>query len=93
MQIIRQFMAGGDYVRPVIAEMGGKNATIITDKANVEKAAYGVMRSAFGFTGQKCSACSRVYVHNDIKDKFLDKLVELTGEIKVGDPTIRENYM
>lgn len=93
MQIIRKFMAGGDYVRPVIAEMGGKNATIITDNADIEKAAYGVMRSAFGFTGQKCSACSRVYVHKDIKDKFLDKLVELTANIKVGDPTIRENYM
>jgi len=93
MQIIRKFLAGGDYVRPVIAEMGGKNATIITENADIEKAAYGVMRSAFGFTGQKCSACSRVYVQNSIKEVFLNKLVALTKSIRVGDPSIRENYM
>ena len=49
--------------RPFIAEMGGKNATIVTQHADIEKAAEGVMRAAFGFGGQKCSACSRVYVH------------------------------
>jgi 1-pyrroline-5-carboxylate dehydrogenase len=93
MSIIRKFMAGGDYVRPVVAEMGGKNATIITKNADLEKAALGVMRSAFGFTGQKCSACSRVYVQSEIKQAFLDKLVEVTEKINVGDPTIQENYM
>lgn len=93
MSIIRKFMIGGDFVRPVVAEMGGKNATIITKNADLEKAALGVMRSAFGFTGQKCSACSRVYVHSEIKQAFLDKLVEVTEKVKVGDPTIQENYV
>lgn len=93
MSIIRKFMAGGDYVRPVIAEMGGKNATIITKNADIEKAALGVMRSSFGFTGQKCSACSRVYVQSDVKEAFLNKLVELTESINVGDPTERETFV
>jgi 1-pyrroline-5-carboxylate dehydrogenase len=93
MSIIRKFTTGGSYVRPVIAEMGGKNATIVTKNADIEKAAHGVMRSAFGLTGQKCSACSRVYVQSEIKDDFLNKLVELTEQLKVGDPTVQETYV
>jgi 1-pyrroline-5-carboxylate dehydrogenase len=53
----------------------------------------GVMRSAFGLQGQKCSACSRVYVHEDVKEAFMQKLVDLTSQIKVGDPTDKENWM
>ncbi|MCB0017319.1 MAG: aldehyde dehydrogenase family protein, partial [Anaerolineales bacterium] len=94
MSIIRQFAAGGAYPRPVIAEMGGKNPTIITRKADLETAATGVMRSAFGLTGQKCSACSRVFVDNAVKDEFIARLVALTKEkITVGDPTEKQNYM
>lgn len=94
MSIIRNFATGGRFIRPVIAEMGGKNPTIITDKADLDKAALGVMRSAFGLTGQKCSACSRVYVHNSVKDDFVSRLVNLTQEkITVGDPTQKANYM
>lgn len=92
MHIIRTF-AQGQYPRPVIAEMGGKNPTIISKKADLDKAAMGVMRSAFGLQGQKCSACSRVYVHKDVKDEFMGKLLDLTGQIKVGDPTQKENWM
>jgi 1-pyrroline-5-carboxylate dehydrogenase len=73
--------------------MGGKNATIITDRADVDKAAMGVMRSAFGLQGQKCSACSRVLVHKDLKEQFTSKLLDLTKDIKVGDPTVKENWM
>jgi 1-pyrroline-5-carboxylate dehydrogenase len=51
------------------------------------------MRSAFGLQGQKCSACSRVYVDKDVKDAFMTKLVDLTSQIKVGDPTKKENWM
>ena len=51
------------------------------------------MRSAFGLQGQKCSACSRVYVHKDVKDEFEQKLLELTKQINVGDPTKKENWM
>ena len=93
MSILRNYGVAGQYARPVVAEMGGKNATIITNKADIEKAATGVMRSAFGLQGQKCSACSRVFVHEDVKEAFTQKLVELTKTIKIGDPTIKENWM
>lgn len=93
MSIMRDFAASGPYPRPVVIEMGGKNPTIISNKADLDKAAMGVMRSAFGLTGQKCSACSRVYVHQDVKDEFVNKLVDLTRQIKVGDPTEQENYV
>jgi 1-pyrroline-5-carboxylate dehydrogenase len=92
MHILRTF-AQGNFPRPVIAEMGGKNPTIISKKADLDKAALGVMRSAFGLQGQKCSACSRVYVHKDVKDEFMQKLLDLTGKINVGDPTIKDNWM
>lgn len=92
MNILRTF-AFSKYPRPVVAEMGGKNPTIVTDKADLDKAAMGVMRSAFGLQGQKCSACSRVYVHKDVKDEFMSKLRDLTQQINVGDPTVRDNFM
>ncbi len=92
MKILREF-SHSNYPRPVIAEMGGKNPTIVSNKANIDKAAMGVMRSAFGLQGQKCSACSRVYVHKDVKEQFTAKLLELTEKINVGDPTDRDNFM
>ncbi len=76
MDIIRTF-AQGQYPRPCIAEMGGKNPTIISKKADLDKAALGCMRSAFGLQGQKCSALSRIYVHKDVKDEFMEKFVGL----------------
>ncbi len=79
--------------QPVIAEMGGKNPTIISKNADLDKAAVGVMRSAFGLQGQKCSACSRVFVHKDVKDEFTAKLVDLTSKIQVGDPAVKANWM
>ncbi len=79
--------------RPFIAEMGGKNATIVTPSADLDKAAEGIMRAAFGFDGQKCSACSRVYVHDSVKDKFISKLLERTTKLKVGDPTERDTFL
>ncbi len=92
MNILRTF-PHKQYPRPVIAEMGGKNPTIISKKADLDKAALGVMRSAFGLQGQKCSACSRVYVHQDVKESFMEKLLDLTKQINVGDPTLKENWM
>ena len=65
-----------DYPRPIITEMGGKNPAIITASADLDEAAEGVMRSAFGFDGQKCSANSRVYVERSVARSFVDKLVE-----------------
>jgi 1-pyrroline-5-carboxylate dehydrogenase len=82
-----------DYPKPVIAEMGGKNPTIISRTADLEKAADGVARAAFGFGGQKCSANSRVYVERPVYDEFVQRLAERVKEIKVGDPTDRENWL
>jgi 1-pyrroline-5-carboxylate dehydrogenase len=82
-----------DHPRPIITEMGGKNPAIVTRTADLDEAAEGVMRSAFGFDGQKCSATSRVYVERSVADAFLDRLVERARRIEVGDPTRREVWM
>ena len=82
-----------DYPRPIITEMGGKNPAIVTASADLDVAAEGVMRSAFGYDGQKCSANSRVYVDRRVARAFVDRLVERTKQIAVGDPTRRENWM
>src|SRR5512147_1263629 len=92
MHIYKTF-ATGQYPRPCIAEMGGKNPAIITAKADLDSAAQGILRSAFGLQGQKCSACSRVYVENSVKDKFVGKLLDLTNKITIGDPTRREIWL
>src|SRR5678815_743327 len=84
---------GRDYPRPVIVEMGGKNPAVVTASADIEKAAQGVARSAFGYGGQKCSACSRVYVEQSVYDKFVDALVDVTRSLKVGDPLLRDVYL
>ena len=91
MQIYRNFAK--DYPKPAICEMGGKNPTIVSRKADLDKATEGVMRSAFGFGGQKCSACSRVYVERPVFDEFTKLLVEKTSKLKVGDPLDRSVYM
>jgi 1-pyrroline-5-carboxylate dehydrogenase len=82
-----------DFPKPVIVEMGGKNPAIVSRKADLEEAAEGVMRSAFGFGGQKCSANSRVYVERPVHDEFVRLLVEKTEQIRIGDPLRRENWL
>ncbi len=72
--------------KPLIAELGGKNPAIVTETADIGKAADGVLKAAFGYSGQKCSALSRVYVHKKIKDEFLKRLVEKTKSLPVGNP-------
>lgn len=79
--------------KPMIAEMGGKNAIVVSDKADLDKAVQGVFRSAFGFSGQKCSACSRVYVHKKVAAEFTERLVKLTEAARVGQPWVKESYM
>lgn len=79
--------------KPFISEMGGKNPTIVTKHANLDKATDGVMRAAFGYGGQKCSACSRVYVQKEIADKFIEKLVEKTKSLKIGLPWKRDVFL
>ena len=90
---VMQAAISGPYIRPAVIEMGGKNPTIVAQKADLDKAAMGVMRAAFGLDGQKCSACSRVYVQEDVYPEFRDKLLGLTNNLKVGDPTARDTYM
>ena len=76
--------------RPLITEMGGKNPAIVMRSADIEKATQGVGRSAFSAQGQKCSACSRVYVHRDIKHRFLDRFIEKLRAVMIGNPLDRE---
>jgi 1-pyrroline-5-carboxylate dehydrogenase len=81
------------WPRPCIVEMGGKNPAIVSRKADLEEAAEGIMRSAFGFGGQKCSANSRVYVEKPVHDELVRMLVEKTEKITIGDPIRRENWL
>jgi 1-pyrroline-5-carboxylate dehydrogenase len=85
MELLRR-MAERAYARPVIAEMGGKNPAYVTAHADLDAASSGVMRSAFGLSGQKCSAGSTVFVHDAVADDFLATLVDKTAALKVGDP-------
>jgi 1-pyrroline-5-carboxylate dehydrogenase len=82
-----------EYPKPCIVEMGGKNPAIIMDSADLDRAALGVFRSAFGMNGHKCSACSRVYVHQAVAGPFLDKLQKLTEEARIGDPLLKETFL
>src|SRR5215212_8437282 len=74
------------WIKRVVAEMGGKDAIIVDAGVDLDDAATGVVQSAFGFQGQKCSACSRAIIHTDVYDSMLEKIVERTAKIKVGDP-------
>lgn len=76
--------AGGRFVKRVIAEMGGKNAIVVDDDADLDEAVLATVDSAFSYQGQKCSACSRVVVIASIYDAFLARLVEATRSLKVG---------
>src|SRR6187397_1816685 len=81
------------WPRPTIVEMGGKNPAIVSRNADLEEAAEGIVRSAFGFGGQKCSANSRVYVEKPVHDELVKLLVEKTEAITIGDPLLRENWL
>jgi 1-pyrroline-5-carboxylate dehydrogenase len=91
LSILRRF--GQERWRPCIAEMGGKNPVIVLPSASLEDAAEGVLRSAFGMGGQKCSACSRLYVHQNIHQRFVELLAEKTKQIVVGDPVRRDTFL
>jgi 1-pyrroline-5-carboxylate dehydrogenase len=80
------------WVKPCLMELGGKNACIVTDSADLDAAAEGVMKSAWGLQNQKCSACSRVYVDKRVAAEFTEKLLEKTRAIRIGDPVERDVY-
>jgi RHH-type proline utilization regulon transcriptional repressor/proline dehydrogenase/delta 1-pyrroline-5-carboxylate dehydrogenase len=75
---------GQKHLKRVIAEMGGKNAVIVDESADLDQAVAGVVYSAFGYTGQKCSACSRVIVLDPVYDAFLERFVEATKSLNIG---------
>jgi len=81
------------FVRPVILELGGKNPAIVSKNADLERATIGIIRSAFGLQGQKCSAASRVIVDEAVYDDLLGRLKDATGKLVIGDPTDRATYL
>ncbi|HEX7620525.1 MAG TPA: aldehyde dehydrogenase family protein [Anaerolineales bacterium] len=81
------------WMRPIILEMGGKNAVIVSGHADLERAALGIVRSAFGLQGQKCSAASRVFVEAPVYDELTSRLKALTEKLIIGDPTDRSVYL
>src|SRR4029077_10653433 len=91
MHVFRTFATA--FPKPVICEMGGKNPVIISSRADIDAAAEGTMRSAFGLQGQKCSAASRAYVERTIYSEFVTALVERTRAISLGNPLDRGVYV
>lgn len=84
---------GQIWLKRVVAEMGGKDSIVVDEGVNLDEAAAGVTVSAFGFQGQKCSACSRVIVHEKVYDRFVDLLAQKAEAITVGDAAVQSNYM
>jgi RHH-type proline utilization regulon transcriptional repressor/proline dehydrogenase/delta 1-pyrroline-5-carboxylate dehydrogenase len=79
-----QIAPGQDHVKRVIAEMGGKNAIIVDSDADIDEAIRAITYSAFGYAGQKCSACSRLIVLQEIYDTLMPRLIEAIGSLRVG---------
>lgn len=84
---------GQIWLKRVIAEMGGKDAIIVDSDADLELAAESIVKSAFGFSGQKCSACSRAIIHEDVYDVVIEKMVKLTEALIVGNPEKASTFM
>lgn len=84
---------GQIWIKRVVAEMGGKDAIIVADDADIDSAAAGVVASAFGYQGQKCSACSRLIVDEKVHDELVEKVVRLTKGLKIGQPTEHETNL
>ncbi|HEY2767514.1 MAG TPA: aldehyde dehydrogenase family protein [Solirubrobacteraceae bacterium] len=90
---IASHLTEGRYARPALTEMGGKNPAIVTASANLEKAAEGLARAAFGLSGQKCSACSRAIVLAEVHDELVERLRAFTATLTVGDPSERDAFL
>jgi 1-pyrroline-5-carboxylate dehydrogenase len=84
---------GQIWIKRVVAEMGGKDAIVVDREADLESAVDGVLASAFGYQGQKCSACSRAIVDEAVYDEFVDRLAKKAGTIVQGDPADPNTYM
>ncbi len=84
---------GQNWMKRVVAEMGGKDAIIVDAEADLESAATGIVQAAFGFQGQKCSACSRLIVDESVHEELMSKVVALTKDLKIGLPTDGDTQM
>jgi 1-pyrroline-5-carboxylate dehydrogenase len=84
---------GQNWMKRVVAEMGGKDAIIVDAEADLDSAAQGVVSAAFGFQGQKCSACSRLIVDEKVHGELMEKIVEQTKKLKIGLPTEADTNM
>ncbi len=93
MELAGQTQPGQIWIKRVVAEMGGKDAIVVDSEANIDSAVSGSLSSAFGFQGQKCSACSRLILDEKIYDKFLEKFIPKVEAIKVGPVREFENWM
>ncbi|MEM2855512.1 MAG: aldehyde dehydrogenase family protein [Candidatus Nitrosocaldaceae archaeon] len=87
------FKTNAESPKPIITEMGGKNACIVSKDAEIEKAVVAIARAAFGYSGQKCSACSRLIIDKSIKDEFVNKLLSFTTKLKIGNPIERDTFI
>ncbi|MBN8869874.1 MAG: aldehyde dehydrogenase family protein [Solirubrobacterales bacterium] len=92
-QEIARKMHSGKFARPALTEMGGKNPAIVTASADLDKAAEGIARAAFGLSGQKCSACSRAIVVDEVADELIEKLGTFTSSLQVGPPEDRSSFL
>jgi 1-pyrroline-5-carboxylate dehydrogenase len=89
---IARKLVEGPYARPALTEMGGKNPAVVTESADLDAAAEGLARAAFGLSGQKCSACSRAIVLDGVHDELLERLRAFTATLPTGDPSEREAF-
>jgi len=92
-ELAAKHQEGQKWIKRVILEMGGKDAIVVDETADLDAAAEGIVVSAFGNQGQKCSACSRVIAVDAIYDKLIEKIIERAKKIKVGDTADFENWM
>lgn len=87
MELMRTVGTQGRHARPVLAELGGKNPCYVTPSADLDTAVSGLVRSAFGLQGQKCSACSVAFLHDDIHDQVVARLESAMNALKIDDPS------
>ncbi len=92
IRIMRRSLDAGTQ-KCFILEMGGKNPVIVSKHADLECAANGIISSAFGFSGQKCSACSRIYVHDSVKEQLVSMLIDKARSLQIGNPLEKRTYM
>ncbi len=92
-KLAAEHQIGQRWIKRVIAEMGGKDAIVVDETADLEAAAVGIVQSAFGFQGQKCSACSRAIIADSVYDQVLNRVLELTRALKVGAADDYANQM